>query len=295
MAGAVAAGVLSLVFLVSGIWKLTDLNGTGERIIQLLVPVSLSLPTAIAAAVAETLTGALLLLPRYRRWGAWLAAAMLIVFMVYFAFLYDRLLGEDCSCFPWVARVVGPAFFAGDAVMLGLALAAAMWSQKARGVRQVALIAGCLCLIAAVSYGVSATRRSSADVPETAVVDGSPLTLRHGRILLYFFDPECMHCYAVAQKMAKQNWGGTRVVVLPTREQRFARAFLEDTGLHAGISSDAVVLRKALSFTDPPYAVALDGGRVVATFNSGQMELEDYYQSLKRLGHISGVQKELPR
>ncbi len=38
--------------------------------------------------------------------------------MVYFAVLYDRLLGEDCSCFPWVERVVGPAFFVGDAVRI---------------------------------------------------------------------------------------------------------------------------------------------------------------------------------
>jgi hypothetical protein len=40
-------------------------------------------------------------------------------------------------------------------------------------------------------------------------------------------------------------------------------------------------------------AVALDRGRAVATFNSGQMELDDFYQSLKRLGHIHG--KRSPR
>ena len=289
---AVSAVILSFVFLASGIWKLTDLSGTAERVVQLLVPVSLSVPTAIAAAVAETVTGVLLFVPRFRRWGAWLASVMLIVFMIYFAVLYNRLLGEDCSCFPWVERVVGPVFFISDAAMLVLALAAALWSRKARGLRQAALIAGCLCLAAVASYGVSASRRNGSDVPETAVVDGSPLALRHGRILLYFFDPECMYCYAVAQKMAKQNWGGTRVVVLPTREQRFARAFLDETGLRAGISPDSAALRKAFSFTDPPYAVALDRGKVVATFNSGQMELEDYYQSLKRLGHVSGTQKE---
>lgn len=104
-ASATAALVLSLVFLASGIWKVTDLNGTAERVIQLLVPVPLSLPAAFAAAVGETFAGVLLLIPRFRRWGAWLAALMLVVFMAYFAVLYDRLLGEDCSCFPWVERL----------------------------------------------------------------------------------------------------------------------------------------------------------------------------------------------
>jgi uncharacterized membrane protein YphA (DoxX/SURF4 family) len=295
-ASATAALVLSLVFLASGIWKVTDLNGTAERVIQLLVPVPLSLPAAFAAAVAETFAGVLLLIPRFRRWGAWLAALMLIVFMAYFAVFYDRLLGEDCSCFPWVERLVGPAFFIGDAIMLALAVVAAWWSPKARRLRQAALVFSCLCLTAVASYGVSAIQRSGSTVPETAIVDGRPRTLRDGRLLLYFFDPECMHCYAVARRMANQNWGATRVVVLPTRERRFARAFLDDTGLQAGISPDADALRKSFAFTDPPYAIALDHGKAVATFNSGQMELDGFYQSLKRHGHITGaIQKGAPR
>ncbi len=294
---AVAAAFLSLAFLASVIWKMTDLSGTAERVVQLLMPVSLSLPIAIAAAVAETLTGVLLLVPRYRRWGAWLAAAMLFAFMIYFAVFYDRLLGEDCSCFPWVERVVGPAFFVGDAVMLVLALVAGWWSRRAQGLRQATLILLLVGLAAACSYGLSSVQRGGAGVPETALVDGRPLALRQGRVLLYFFDPECMHCYAVAQKMSSQNWGATHVVALATAEQRFAQAFLQDTGLHAGISPDAAALRKTFAFTDPPYAVALERGRVVATFNSGQLELESYYQKLRQLGHIASgpPEKENPR
>lgn len=51
----------------------------------------------MAVPAFETLTGILLLIPRYRRWGAWLAAVMLIAFMVYIGVLYDRLLGDDCN------------------------------------------------------------------------------------------------------------------------------------------------------------------------------------------------------
>jgi hypothetical protein len=211
---------------------------------------------------------------------------MLVAFMIYIGVLYDRLLGEDCNCFPWIRRVVGPAFFAGDAGMVLLAVAAGWWSVKSRGWRRAALILCCVCLVACGSYAVSAIRRSRADAPETAIVDGRPLKLREGRVLLYFFDPECSHCLAVAREMSRHSWGATRIVVLPTRELRFASGFLEEAGLRAGISPDAASLRKAWPFADPPYAVALDRGRVVATFNSGQMVGEGYYGALKRLGHL---------
>jgi hypothetical protein len=73
---------------------------------------------------------------------------------------------------------------------------------------------------------------------------------------------------------------------VPAREPQFATAFLETAKLKAGICLDAELLRSALPFTDPPYAVALDHGRVAATFNSGQMEEASYYDTLRRLGHL---------
>jgi hypothetical protein len=75
-------------------------------------------------------------------------------------------------------------------------------------------------------------------------------------------------------------------VILPTREQRFAHGFLNDSGIRARISPDAESLRKIFPFTDPPYAVALDRGKATATFNSGQMEGGAYYETLKRLGYV---------
>lgn len=287
ISGAASGVVLSLLFLVSGIWKLTDLDATAERMVQSLVPVALSMPAALAVAIYEAFAGVLLLIPRYRRWGAWIAGVVLVAFMVYIGALYDRLLGEDCNCFPWIRRVVGPAFFAGDVAMLALAGLAAWWSGKSQGWRRAAAILYCVCLVACGSYAVSAIRRSHADAPETAVVDGQSLNLRQGRVLLYFFDPECSHCYTVAREMSKRKWGATRIVILPTREQRFARSFLQDTGLRAGISPDAEFLRRIFPFTDPPYAVALERGKAIATFNSGQMEGECYYETLTRLGHLN--------
>ncbi len=284
--GTVSAVALSLLFLASGIWKLTDLDATAERMIQTLVPVVLSMPAAVAVAICETFAGVLLLIPRYRRWGAWLAALMLVAFMVYIGVLYNRLLGEDCNCFPWIQRVVGPAFFVGDAAMLALAGLAAWGSRNSHGWRQAAAILGGVCLLAGASFALSLVRRAHFDVPETITVDGRPLNLRQEHVLLYFFDPECTHCLAVAQEMGRRDWGSTPVVALATREQRFAAEFVRQAGLRAGISPDAEVLRKSISFTDPPYAVALTRGKVVARFNSGQMESEAYYVELKRLGHL---------
>jgi hypothetical protein len=284
---AASAAILSFLFLVSGCWKISDLEATSERMVQSLVPVVLSMPAAIAVAVFEAFAGVLLLIPRYRRWGAWIAGAMLAAFMIYMGVLYDRLLGEDCNCFPWIQRVVGPVFFAGDAAMLLLALVAGLWSRRSDGLRRAALVFFVVCAFAAGSLALSSIRRANADAPATATVDGKAFDLRRGRVLLYFFDPECSHCYTVAGEMAKRNWGSTRILVLATREPRFTRDFLASTGLRAGISADAQSLRSVFPFTDPPYAVALHHGRAVATFNSGQMESEDYYRTLRRLGHLN--------
>ena len=287
-AAAACAIILSLLFLASGVWKLSDLDATSERMVQSLVPVALSTPAALAVAICETFAGVLLLLPKHRRWGAWIAALMLAAFMIYIGVLYDRLIGEDCNCFPWIRRVVGPAFFAGDAAMLALAGLAAWWSRKSDGWRHAAIILGGVCLAACVSYAAATIRRDHADAPESAIVNAQQFNLRQGLVLLYFFDPECSHCYTVARKMATRDWGSTRLVVLATREQRFALSFVQDTGLRAGISPDAEALRRAFPFTDPPYAVALDRGKAVATFNSGQMDEEAYYETLERLGHLKG-------
>ena len=67
---------------------------------QLLVPVWASMPLVILLGIAETLGGLLVLIPRYRRWGAWLIALMLVAFMGYIGLRYQALVGRDCSCFP---------------------------------------------------------------------------------------------------------------------------------------------------------------------------------------------------
>jgi len=278
---------LAALFLASGCWKVLDLPSAAERMVQSLVPVSLSVASAMLVGAVETFTAVLLLIPRFRRWGAWLAGLMLVAFMVYVGVYYHRLLGDDCNCFPWIRRVVGPGFFAGDAAMLLLAVGAGWGAQRSRGVK---LAAGILAGVAALtlcSYGLSAARRSQIVAPLSVTVDGGRIqSLHRGRVLLYFFDPACLHCLGVAREMAKRDWKSTVLIAIPVVQPQFAKDFLDDAGLKAAVSRDAAKLRRTFIFTDAPYAVALVEGRLAAPFNWGQLEKASFYEEMRKLGFI---------
>ena len=284
-AGLFSAILLALIFLVSGLWKVLDPFSAAERMVQALIPDPLAMLAAIGVGTAETFIAVLLLIPRYRRWGAWLAGLMLVAFMIYIGVLYDRLLGDDCNCFPWIRRVVGPVFFITDGAMLLPAIGAAVWSRRPRGLRTPALVLAVVTVFALGSYGVNAAMRSGIRAPDSIVVDGRQRQLGSGRFFLYFFDPECSRCLMVARELGRQQWRETEVVAIPTANPQFARAFLDDAGLNAGISLDAELLRKTFTFTDSPYGIALSMGRQVGAFNSGELE-QAVFPSLRQLGFI---------
>src|SRR6185503_17911017 len=104
----VSAVILGFLFIVAGVWKITDPFGAATRMNQALLPAALSLPAALAFGVAETFAGVLLFVPRFRRWGSWLTGLLLVAFLGYFAVNYTALQGQECSCFPWLKRAVGP-------------------------------------------------------------------------------------------------------------------------------------------------------------------------------------------
>jgi len=280
----VSAILLALVFLVSGLWKLTDAPGAAVRMAQARVPQSLSLAGAIGFGIAETFTALLLLAPRFRRWGAWLGGALLIAFMIFIGINYNALRGAECSCFPWVKRAVGPGFFIGDGIMLALAVLAGVWARRAQSMRYAMLILGAVTLFAAGSYGVAAMRQTGTKAPDTVTVNGKPYSLQEGQILIFYFDPECLHCLDAAKRMSKLNWGDTRIVAVPINVPQFAQGFLDDTHLNAVLSNDLPQLKKIFPFVSAPAGVALVNGREKMALT--QFDEPEPVDTLKKLGFI---------
>ena len=279
------AVLIAMLFLVSGVWKITDVQGAAMRMAQARVPESLSEAAALGFGIVETLGALLILAPRFRRWGAILTSLLLVAFLVYMAVNYRALQGADCSCFPWLKRVVGPGFFISDGVMLLLAVCAGIWAKPSGGLRGALLVAGAVVVFAFVSYGVDMARQTGTKAPDTVQVEGQPYSLAHGQAFLFFFNPMCMHCYDAAKRMSELSWGSTKVVAVPVEQEQFAAQFLKDTGLKAVVTSDFSKLGPTFSYTAYPFGVALENGRQKAALT--KFEGDEPTATLKKLGLVA--------
>ena len=97
-------------------------------------------------------------------------------------------------------------------------------------------------------------------------VDLKPFPLREGKVFVFFFDPECAHCYAAAKDFATYHWnGGIQLVSTPVVNPQWGAIFLKRTSFNSKLTPDQKVLREAFKFTDPPYAVTLENGRLLKT------------------------------
>jgi hypothetical protein len=204
--------------------------------------------------------------------------------MIYIGANYNTLAGKECSCFPLVKRTIGPAFFIGDTVMLLMAGLAGWWARPSENIRGAFVILGAVAVFAAVSLGVNTTRQSGLKAPDSITVDGKPFSLGEGNILLFFYDPECMHCDAAARRMSKLNWKDTKVIGIPTQDPQFAASFLKDTGLRAGTSNDLQPLRSIFKFQDAPYGVALVRGRQKVAITAFEGDEPD--AALRKIGFV---------
>src|SRR5271157_2306782 len=218
---------LAALFLVSGVWKITSPLGWAARIGELRAPHAFSLAAALAVGIAETVGAVWILAPRFRRWGAILIGLMLAGFMAWFALHYGALRGADCSCFPWVRRVVGPGFFAGDLAMLALAVLAGLGARRPAGARAALAIAATVAVFALVSYGVETQRATGAPAPPAVTVNGEPYPIGRGRFFLFFFNPACSHCADAARRMARLDWRDATVIAVPIEQPQFAGQFLD--------------------------------------------------------------------
>ncbi len=264
----VGAILVAALFLLAGVWKMSDPIEAGARLAQARVPGSLSEFAAVSFGIAETFAAILILIPRYRKLGAWLIGLMLIAFMAWVGFFYNSLVGQECSCFPWIKRAVGPGFFIGDGLMLVCAVAAGYWSEWNTAWKKPLFILVALTVLGASNYAYAVSRQTGAVAPESVVLtDGTTHALREGRQLIYFFDPQCMHCFHAAQAMSKLDFKGTEKIAVPTEVKQFAKQFLTDTKFEAKVTNDTDKLKKVFPFGDPPFLVLIENGRQKAAIN----------------------------
>jgi hypothetical protein len=255
---------------------------------QLLIPAFLTLPATLALASSEVFAGLLLLRPKWRRLGGLLSVVLLLVFMGYVAVNYTTLRGEDCSCFPWLERAVGPAFFWSDGVMAALAAAAAIFAPRMgafKGARN--LLVGVLALAVAALAWDKLGPQPGAEVPETILVENQPYDLRTGKIFIYFFNPTCLHCLDVGMALSKHEFQAP-FLGAPTQDLDFAEGFLKDAGLTGKVrlTPDLEKLKETFPFDDVPYAAAIEDGRVLHRFPMTELEEPGMGAKLKELGIV---------
>lgn len=293
-AGHTAAVLAAIPFLAAGVWKITDPVGASVRLTQALVPGNLALAAAVCFGIAELFGAVLIVVPAFRRWGAFIISALLVAFMVYIGINYTALTGEDCNCFPWVQRAVGPGFFISDGLMLLFAVAAGIWARPSRGTRSALLVLLAISVFAGASFGVAMVRSAAVRVSAVVEVEGRPFALREGRVLLYFFNPECTHCLEAAREMSRHRWNDVAVLAVATEQPRFAGAFLKASGLNARVvgpvnagekpAGDTAALVKEFNFASVPYAVALNEGAVVGEYR--YFDASEPAASLRKAGFI---------
>jgi hypothetical protein len=294
VAGHTAAVLAAIPFLVAGVWKITDPIGASVRLMQALVPGNLALAGAVGFGIAELFGAVLIIVPMYRRWGAIIISALLVAFMVYIGINYTALTGEECNCFPWIERAIGPGFFISDGVMLLFAVVAGIWARPSRCVRNALLVLLATTVFAGASLGVAVVRSAAVRVPAVVEVEGRPFALREGRVLLYFFNPECTHCLAAARDLSHHGWNNVTVLAVATEQPRFAGGFLRASGLTARLvgpaspgetpAADTAALMKEFNFVSVPYAVALSDGEVLGEFR--YFDANEPAESLRKLGFI---------
>jgi hypothetical protein len=146
------------------------------------------------------------------------------------------------------------------------------------------LVFGAVVVFALVSYGVDVTRESGTRAPAAVTVDGRPYSLESGRIFLFFFNPQCMHCAEAAKRMSQLHWGDTKVVAVPVEVPQYAAPFLETTGLNAVVTQDFDLLKKVFGYPTYPYGVALQNGRRKASLT--KFDDPEPAATLKKLGFV---------
>jgi uncharacterized membrane protein YphA (DoxX/SURF4 family) len=282
----IAAFLTAVIFIAAGAFKIVTPYEVSRMMENLHIPYQISLPFTIGLGVVELTAGILVLVPRFRRWGGTIASLLMVAFIGYIGYNYNALVGQDCSCFPWLKRAVNPWFFPVDGAMLAVALLAAVWAKPSYSKRGAAVVFGACAVFAGISFGAAWSHQTGTKAPDSVMVNGQPFSLQHGRIFIFYFDPECSHCNAAAKTMGTYKWkSDVQVVGVPTRVPQWGEAFMKDNNFKGVVTLDLEKLKAVLPFPGWPYGVALENGREigpVAHFEEG----DEPRTTLKQLGFV---------
>jgi uncharacterized membrane protein YphA (DoxX/SURF4 family) len=173
--------VLALVFLVAGVAKLFDREGSRQAIVAFGLPLRLSRPGAVLLPVAEIGAAVALVPNASARWGALAALALLTMFIGGISANMARGRAPDCHCFGQLrAEPIGASTLIRNAVLAGAAIFVLVWGWSDTGTDPVDWFTRQNGGVqAAVSAGLAGALVLAAEV-------WSPMQLfrQHGRLLL---------------------------------------------------------------------------------------------------------------
>jgi uncharacterized membrane protein YphA (DoxX/SURF4 family) len=279
----IAAILMAIVYFASGGYKMLMPLDAAERLTQVLIPGNLSVALAVVLAITEVFTAIMLLIPRFRRFGAMISLAMLAAFCIYITMHFEQLRGADCGCFPLIKRAVGPVFYISNGVMIVLSFIAGWWSSRATSwflpspLRTSVAVFALLTAVTLGSVGLASARESGLEAPPTVLVGEQRVTLADEPTFIYMYDPECSHCLQSAKMMAGWDWGKTRLIAVPTVNPQWGQFLLDESGFKARLATDPEdlkSLREIFQFANPPYGVALRRGRARVTVRYAEFEPE---------------------
>jgi len=282
----IAAFLTAVLFVGSGATKIIMPFEWSRMMENMHVVYQISLPFTVALGTVEMFAGLMVLIPRFRRWGGTIVSLLLVSFIIYIGINYKALVGQDCSCFPWLKRAINPWFFPEDGVMLLFSVLATVWAKPSYSKRGASVLFGACAVFAAVSFGAAITHQSGTKAPDSVMVNNQPFSLQHGRVFVFFFDPECSHCNAAAKTMGTYKWkSDVQVVGVPTRVPQWAEAFMKDNNFKGVTTLDVAKLKAVFTFGDPPFGVALESGRELGPVSHFE-EGDEPRTTLKKFGFV---------
>jgi hypothetical protein len=169
--------------------------------------------------------------------------------------------------------------------MLVAAVAAGIGTRAARGLKAAGFLLGVIAVCTLSSYAWNVSRHTGTHAPATIKAeDGKAISLQEGKVFIYFFNPQCMHCLEAGRKLATMNWGDTRFIGVPTENPQYGDWFMKNAHLTAKgpVSNDLEILKKLFPFDLPPAGVALQDGYQKAMLL--QFEDAEPAATLKKLG-----------